>query len=189
VQQTQTQSTTLLIVCKYYHCVNTDSKMEREIRSTLRSNDKNDDDFKVNLGSHKKKPKRKLEWPVGEPRRWERRYVTVSGMRVKQWTPAGPRNLIPGAQPSMASIQAAQMAIPLATFKALNAPITRSVTKTLGREATMDVDSFVDDMSNDSVSGNAENSVTANRKRKLDEISDDEDDDMEPESKSQKTDV
>jgi hypothetical protein len=89
----------------------------------------------------------------------------------------------------MASIQAAQMAIPLATFKALNAPITRSVTKTLGREATMDVDSFVDDMSNDSVSGNAENSVTANRKRKLDEISDDEDDDMEPESKSQKTDV
>ena len=36
-------------------------QMEREIRSTLRSNDKTDDDFKVNLGSHKKKPKRKCK--------------------------------------------------------------------------------------------------------------------------------
>ncbi len=92
-------------------------------------------------------------------------------------------------QPSMAAVQAAQLAIPLATFKALNAPITRSVTKTLGRETTMDVDSIVDETSNDSVSANAENSVTANRKRKLDDLSDDEDDDIEPESKSHKTDV
>jgi len=60
------------------------------------------------------------------------------------------------------------------------------VTKTLGRETTMDVDSIVDDTSNDSASGNAESSVTASRKRKLDDISDD---DLEPESKSHKTDV
>ena len=92
----------------------------------------------------------------------------------------------------MASVQAAQLAIPLATFKALNAPTTRSVTKTLGRDATMfhgDRDSIIDDTSNDSVSANAENSVTTNRKRKLDDLSDDEDDDMEPESKSHKTDL